>query len=503
MIYKNIYWFFFTYFSLSFIFLFDISNAQEQKENNRRGSTYEDGLSIATYNLMLLPSGLYPNYAQQIRANLAADSEFFKYQDVIVFEELFDTNAATEMLNKLKPMFPYQTPIVGSTKVDWNATTGAWSPFTPYNGGVAIISKWPIVEKSQHIYKYACGADYFSLKGFAYAKIKYNNTFYNIIGTHLQADDNGCLGSYTKGILGRKIDLTEMVNFVNEKKFPKEEYVIYAGDMNIDTDNKIEYNDMINILNVRPPIYVGVPFSADNKRNGIGFERYPTYKSENLDHILVSKNHRKMPQWFNLKYDNQSLSQWKVKTKGRYWSYTDISDHYPLMAFSYATEKTPKHSFAPINGNYYKITLKELKSNKYIAYDDDYKNKKIYLDNKTNSNYITFNLSNNFSMIDNGCILSGDLVKLELSQFPGYIVSDYLIPSNAVDNKTFSALSNLKALFEKSDANKCLSNNDIVTIKQNDNFLFSSGENEKFLLNMHSEELPSYYDWSSSLIYRN
>ena len=39
------------------------------------------------------------------------------------------------------------------------------------SGGVGIVSKWPIVQQEQHIYKNGCGADSVGNKGFAYIKI--------------------------------------------------------------------------------------------------------------------------------------------------------------------------------------------------------------------------------------------------------------------------------------------------------------------------------------------
>lgn len=67
-------------------------------------------------------------------------------------------------------------------------------PFTSLiNGGVIIISKWPIIQEAQHIYHHACHyADCLAAKGVKYARI--NKTMdseskvFNIFATHMQVE---------------------------------------------------------------------------------------------------------------------------------------------------------------------------------------------------------------------------------------------------------------------------------------------------------------------------
>lgn len=62
------------------------------------------------------------------------------------------------------------------------------------------MSKWPIVQQEQHIYKDGCGADKLSNKGFAYIKINKNGKYHHIIGTHLQAEDPTCMKEKIKAL---------------------------------------------------------------------------------------------------------------------------------------------------------------------------------------------------------------------------------------------------------------------------------------------------------------
>lgn len=58
----------------------------------------------------------------------------------------------------------------------WNrsgrgATGGACSATTPEDGGVTVLSKWPIVRKEQYIHKDACGSDRWPNRGFVHAEL--------------------------------------------------------------------------------------------------------------------------------------------------------------------------------------------------------------------------------------------------------------------------------------------------------------------------------------------
>ncbi|EMO29433.1 sphingomyelinase C domain protein [Leptospira interrogans serovar Bataviae str. HAI135] len=68
--------------------------------------------------------------------------------------------------------YPDKTDVIGKTKDDWDQTLGDFRTQTN-NGGVVVLSKWPIQEKIQYIFKnHGCGNDTFYNKGFVYVKIK-------------------------------------------------------------------------------------------------------------------------------------------------------------------------------------------------------------------------------------------------------------------------------------------------------------------------------------------
>lgn len=55
---------------------------------------------------------------------------------------------------------------------NWDASLGNFRSYSLVNGGVVILSKWPIEEKIQYIFNDSgCGTDWFANKGFVYVKI--------------------------------------------------------------------------------------------------------------------------------------------------------------------------------------------------------------------------------------------------------------------------------------------------------------------------------------------
>ncbi len=56
-------------------------------------------------------------------------------------------------LHNVKKEYPYQTPVLGRSQSGWDKTEGSYSSTVAEDGGVAIVSKYPIKEKIQHVSK--------------------------------------------------------------------------------------------------------------------------------------------------------------------------------------------------------------------------------------------------------------------------------------------------------------------------------------------------------------
>ncbi|WP_327134281.1 sphingomyelin phosphodiesterase [Streptomyces sp. NBC_01343] len=285
-------------------------------------------LSVLTYNTFLMSKNLYPNWGQDHRASEIPRASFFQGHDVVVLQEAFDNGASDALKSGASAQYPYQTPIVGRSKSGWDATGGAYSSTTPEDGGVTILSKWPIVRKEQVVYKDACGADWWSNKGFAYVVLNVNGTKVHVVGTHAQSTDPGCGSGEAAEMRARQFKAMDA--FLDGKNIPAGEQVIVAGDMNVDSRSP-EFASMLSNADLADSdSRTGHPYSFDTAQNSIANYRYPTDPREDLDYVLYRKGNARPAGWENNVVKEQS-APWTVSSWGTSYTYTNLSDHYPLI----------------------------------------------------------------------------------------------------------------------------------------------------------------------------
>lgn len=291
-------------------------------------STTAPRLSVLTYNVFLMSKNLYPNWGQDHRASEIPKASFFQGKDVVVLQEAFDNGASDALKSNASAQYPYQTPVVGRSKSGWDATGGSYSSTTPEDGGVTILSKWPIVRKEQFVYKDACGADWWSNKGFAYVVLDVNGTKVHVVGTHAQSTDSGCAAGEAAEMRARQFRAVDA--FLDAKNIPVTEQVIVAGDMNVDSRTP-EYASMLaNADLAGADTRTGHPYSFDTALNSIANYRYPTDPREDLDYVLYRKGNARPAGWENNVVKEDS-APWTVSSWGTSYTYTNLSDHYPVI----------------------------------------------------------------------------------------------------------------------------------------------------------------------------
>ncbi|KAG0309667.1 hypothetical protein BGZ98_009987 [Dissophora globulifera] len=279
-------------------------------------------ISILTNNVYFMSEILYPNWGQRTRAQLIVDSDYIKGHDVIVIEECWDSDPCGILLNGLHP---YQTPKVGQTKSGWDSTSGSYSSTSVENGGVVILSKWPILQKHQFIFKDACGADWFANKGFAYVQIAYQGIAnIHVFGTHLQSDDSACASGQAAKDRGSALDAWR--SFIDSRNIPANELVIMAGDFNILRDSP-EFNSMLTRMSAnQPTVYNGHPWSWDTQTNEIAHYNYPNDAPEYIDYVLTDKKHKAVKSAVQTTFLVKS-PEYILKSV----AYHEYSDHYPVQ----------------------------------------------------------------------------------------------------------------------------------------------------------------------------
>ncbi|MFE2724757.1 sphingomyelin phosphodiesterase [Kitasatospora sp. NPDC059327] len=286
-------------------------------------------LDVLTYNVFLMSKNLYPNWGQDYRAKAIAAADVFRGHDVVVLQEAFDNAASDLLTSQASAAYPYHTPVVGRSTSGWDATGGSFSSTTPEDGGVTLLSKWPILRKEQYVFKDACGSDWWSNKGFVYAVLNVNGQRTHVIGTHLQSTDTGCSAGQPAAI--RAAQLKAMKSFVDGKNIPAAEPVLIAGDLNIDSHGS-EYPSLLANANVAPAdTRDGWANSFDTVDNSIAAYRYPGEPKEDLDYVLYRADHARPASYTNTVVRSHS-APWTVSSWGTSYTYNDLSDHYPLTA---------------------------------------------------------------------------------------------------------------------------------------------------------------------------
>jgi len=262
------------------------------------------GINILAYNVYL--RSIMIN-GQSIRTGFLKN-ELNRPWDVIVLSEAFDDDLRDDLVTALSSSFPYHSSVVGKES------------FATEDGGVIVISRWPIEYEDQRAFGDSCnGMDCRADKGVLYTRIVKQGKKYHLFASHTNADNSG------DDISARRSQLQLIKNWINSLNIDPTEPVLIAGDLNVDKGQTWQYNEMNKILESDAPHYSGMKFSFDPSINDLASSNPP----ELLDYVLYSKKHLQP-----VKADSRVLlirhsSGWKelATEKTRY----DLSDHFAVL----------------------------------------------------------------------------------------------------------------------------------------------------------------------------
>jgi len=265
-----------------------------------------DTFSVLAYNIYMRPTSLFKN-GQSLRARLLPP-QLHGY-DALIFSEAFDDDTRAELLNGLKPEYPYSTSVLGSDRG------------VEQDGGVIIVSRWPIVAQDERRFGDTCsGSDCQADKGVKYARIDRGGKIYNVFGSHTQAWPTA------EGATVRAQQFRIIKQFIDSKGFSASEPVLIGGDLNVDRlKHPDEFRQMLQLLNAECPPHQGYAYTWDSTTNDLA-EKNGTF--EYLDYVLWSKAHLQPSQSLNEPRIVRSAQEWKEFG----WEYAmwDLSDHYPV-----------------------------------------------------------------------------------------------------------------------------------------------------------------------------
>lgn len=244
-------------------------------------------INVLSYNIYMRPPTPMTANGQADRAPLLPPQ--MRGHDVIILNEAFDDPARGVVLRGLLSEYPHATRILGSDRG------------IEQDGGVIMVSKWPIVDEGQLPFGEVCTNDgggplgiglvddCQSDKGVLYAKIMKGGYPYHIFGTHAQAGHTPTRRDV------RRQQVVMMAQFIASKQIATCEAVIAGGDFNIDrhgpdisdyqfllkTLAAVEPAQFNNLNQLNCTYCYGVNPLADDQAEGQAY----------LDHLLTSRSH--------------------------------------------------------------------------------------------------------------------------------------------------------------------------------------------------------------------
>jgi endonuclease/exonuclease/phosphatase family metal-dependent hydrolase len=234
-------------------------------------------LDVLTFNAFLRP---FLPERQNERMELMA-GELAGY-DVLLLQELFSDWHRRKLLRALEDDYPHQSRVLGHDRG------------LGQDGGVVIVSKWPIELEFQRLFGALCaGKDCFAEKGVLYARINKQGRRFHVFATHLQSGaDNAEL---------RAAQLAGIKDLIDRMRLPADEPVLIGGDLNVDRladEQTGAFTAMTRLLGAAHP-----PPPADgSRRPSLDPEQNPLVgggRAQYLDYVLYSQDHLRPTSAFN------------------------------------------------------------------------------------------------------------------------------------------------------------------------------------------------------------
>jgi endonuclease/exonuclease/phosphatase family metal-dependent hydrolase len=189
-------------------------------------------INLLTFNMFVRPPFINNNgddfKDERIREFL---KEMHKY-DVICMQEMFSC------YSKRQDFLLREARKAGFL---FSATSPKLSRFSSYiiDGGLVILSKFPIISADFFTYSPGLGVDYYVQKGVLYAKVKIGNAVLHLFDSHTQANYADKLNCFLK----KAEQLREFERFIHstliKHSYREGDLVILVGDLNVDALSKL------------------------------------------------------------------------------------------------------------------------------------------------------------------------------------------------------------------------------------------------------------------------
>ncbi len=269
-------------------------------------STDAKELKVLSWNVYLLPGG---GTNREGRTAGIINSINSSGADVVVLSEMFSNRFSNMILAGTSKVFQFRTRVLGRN--------GGWE-----DGGVVILSRFPMEMTREYIFDASAFEDRLSNKGVMYTAVRKTigdvSSRFHIFATHTQADASlearlagARSGNNLISEAVRREQFSELAQFIDDQNIDETELVIITGDLNVDFYDSAEYSRMLQRLDADGPDIrqLGVaPRNVIDPSSGQASPliKYPTtYSSTDnsiledsggyelfLDYALYSRSHR-------------------------------------------------------------------------------------------------------------------------------------------------------------------------------------------------------------------
>lgn len=168
----------------------------------------EIGFTVLLWNVALTPQLSCKDPTRHAKARVDRIAEILNQYDVVILNEcfLFRDKLLKQCLHE-------------------HMTTDKKVWYKPFNSGVVILSRFPILDSDYMHYSSGSGWDWFTSKGVVYAALLVGTEVYKIFGSHMQAGDVDLIGDV------RYRQAKEVSAYVYRKAGPTDR-IIMCGDWN-------------------------------------------------------------------------------------------------------------------------------------------------------------------------------------------------------------------------------------------------------------------------------
>ena len=257
-------------------------------------------LKILSWNIYMLPP-IAPVAGRVERAHGIVDTLKHSGFDIIVFQEAFNHSAIKVIKDSLSAIYPFMYGPFNPRKNIFQISSGVW-----------VISKIPLELKGTIEYKIAKETDRVARKGAALLEGTWNDKKFQIIGTHLQAQNHPDI---------RRLQIQHMYDSLINKFKTEGVPQIICGDMNTEIEIAKNYRDMLKGLDAEDGAISGSQtMTYDGTNNELALSVWKKDKTT-LDYILLRRNGSRT-----------NVINRRVGVFKRTWKkgHIDLSDHYAM-----------------------------------------------------------------------------------------------------------------------------------------------------------------------------